>query len=333
MSRIPLISAAITGTGSCLPEAVFHNREFEKTLDTSSEWILQRTGIEERHIAAAHESSATLGLEAAKRAIAAANLTPRDIDLIICATITPEMMFPSTACHIQAGLGCDQIGAFDLAAACSGFVYALTTSYQFLASGTYKHILVVGAETLSRVTDFTDRTTCILFGDGAGAVVLSAERPATKSGLLFHRLYADGSRPDLMALPGGGSKYPASTETIEQGMHFMRLKGREVYRFAVTKMQQLIAEALDACKLSLDDIALIIPHQVNQRIIDSAIEELNIDPSKVMVNIRQTGNTSAASIPIALDEARRTQRVKSGDTVLFVAFGGGLTWASAVVTM
>jgi 3-oxoacyl-[acyl-carrier-protein] synthase-3 len=273
-----------------------------------------------------------MGLTAARRALEMADLAPQDLDLIVCATITPEMMFPSTACFIQAGLGCRPIGAFDLLAACSGFVYALAVGSQFIRTGTYRNVLVVGTETLSRIIDYADRGSCILFGDGAGAAVLSATREPGR-GLQYFRLYADGSNPDLLHLPGGGSRYPASTQTLAERMHYIRLNGREVYKFAVTRMQELIQEAMCDCRLTVDDIALVVPHQVNQRIIDSAVRHMNFPPEKVMGNLDRYGNTSAASVPIALDEAMRTGRVRAGDTVLLVAFGGGFTWASAVVTL
>jgi 3-oxoacyl-[acyl-carrier-protein] synthase-3 len=327
-----LKSVALRGTGSCLPARVMRNADFEARLDTSDEWIRTRTGICERRIAGPGETSASLGLEAARRALDAAKLTAQDIDLILCATITPEMMFPSTACHLQAALGCRPIGAFDMLAACSGFVYGLATGSQFIQTGAYKNVLVVGTETLSRVTDYNNRGSCILFGDGAGAVILSATDEKHR-GLRFFRLYADGSNPALLNLAGGGSRYPVSAATIAEGMHYIKLNGREIYRFAVTRMQELIREAMEECNLTVDDVALVIPHQVNQRIIDSAVSHMDFPAEKVMINLDRYGNTSAASVPIALDEAVRTGRAKAGDTIIIVAFGGGLTWSSAVVTL
>jgi 3-oxoacyl-[acyl-carrier-protein] synthase-3 len=308
------------------------NAEFARTLDTSDEWIRTRTGIRERRIAGPGETTASMGLAAARQALERADLSPLDLDLIVCATITPEMMFPSTACFIQAGLGCRPIAAFDLLAACSGFVYAMAVGSQFIRTGTYRNVLVLGAETLSRIVDYTDRGTCILFGDGAGAAVLSATREPGR-GLRYFRLYADGSQPELLCLPGGGSRHPASAQTIADKLHFMKLNGREVYKFAVTRFQELIQEALADCGLTVDDIALVIPHQVNQRIIDSAVRHMAFPPEKVMGNLDRYGNTSAASVPIALDEAMRTGRLRQGDNVLLVAFGGGFTWASAVLTL
>src|SRR5208283_1349877 len=270
------------------------------------------------------KTSASLGLEAARRALAAAELTPQDLDLIVCATVTPEMMFPSTACFIQAGLGCRHIGAFDLLAACSGFLYSLAVGSQFIHTGAYRNVLIVGAETLSRIVDYSDRNSCVLFGDGAGAAVLSQAADPGR-GLQFFRLYADGSKDDLINLPGGGSRFPTSAQTIADKLHYMKLKGREVYKFAVCRMQELIQEAMSSCGLTLDDVALLIPHQVNARIIDSAVGHLNIPPEKVMINLDRCGNTSAASVPMALDEAIRTGRARKGDTIILVAFGGGLT--------
>ena len=326
------IGVALRGTGSCVPARVVTNAEFAKTLDTSDEWIVTRTGIRERRYAGPGETTAGMSLEASRKALAMAGLEPRDLDLIVCATVTPEMMFPSTACFIQAGLGCRMIGAFDLLAACSGFVYALAVGSQFIQTGTYRHVLVVGAETLSRITDFRDRGSCILFGDGAGAAVLSrTDEPGR--GLRYFRLYADGSNPALLNLPGGGSRFPTSAETVAERMHYIRLNGREIYKFAVTRMQELIEEALADCRLTVDDVDLLIPHQVNQRIIDSAVAHLGFPPEKLVVNIDRFGNTSAASVPLALDEALRSGRAKPGDTVLLVAFGGGMTWSSAVITL
>jgi 3-oxoacyl-[acyl-carrier-protein] synthase-3 len=327
-----LIGVALRGTGSCLPARVLPNAEFARTLDTSDEWIWSRTGIRERRIAGPGETTATMGLTAARRALEMADLAPTDLDLIVCATITPEMMFPSTACFVQAGLGCRPIPAFDLLAACSGFVYALAVGSQFIQTGAYRNVLVVGAETLSRVVDYTDRGSCILFGDGAGAAVLSAAREPGR-GVRYFRLYADGSNYELLHLPGGGSRYPTSAQTVAEKMHFMKLNGREVYKFAVTRMQELMQEAMSDCRLTVDDVALVVPHQVNQRIIDSAVRHLNFPPEKVMGNLERYGNTSAASVPIALDEAMRSGRLQAGDTVLLVAFGGGFTWASAVITL
>jgi 3-oxoacyl-[acyl-carrier-protein] synthase-3 len=325
-------AAVLLGTGSALPAREVPNSEFEKTLDTSDEWIRTRTGVCRRRIAGPGETTAGLGLEAARKAVQAAGLTPQDIDLIICGTVTPEMMFPSTACFIQAGLGCRNVGAFDLLAACSGFLYALTTGAQFLRAGGYNHVLVVGSETLSRIVDFTDRSSCILFGDGAGAAVLGASDEHSR-GLKSFRMYADGSKTELLYLPGGGSRHPTSAQTVSERLHYIKLNGREIYKFAVTRMQELLKDAMDENGLTVQDVAMVIPHQVNQRIIDSAVKHMGFPAEKVMVNLDRYGNTSAASVPIALDEAIRGGRLKRGDTVILVAFGGGLTWSSAVLTI
>jgi 3-oxoacyl-[acyl-carrier-protein] synthase-3 len=324
--------AVIRGTGSAVPARVVPNAEFEKTLDTSDEWISSRTGIRERRFAGPDETSATLGLAAARQALTAANLEATDLDLIVCATVTPEMMFPSTACCLQAALGCRPIGAFDLLAACSGFVYSLAVGSQFIQTGAYRHVLVVGTETLSRIIDFTDRSSCVVFGDGAGAAVLGPT-DSPRRGLHYFRLYADGSNPSLLILPGGGSRHPASPQSLAAGLHTVKFKGRELYRFAVCKMQELIQEAMRDCGLTVNDVALLIPHQVNLRIIESAVAHMNFPLDKVMINLDRYGNTSAASVPLALDEALRTGRAKPGDTVILVAFGGGLTWSSAVLTL
>ena len=326
-------SVAVTGTGSYLPSRVMLNDEFCSTIDTSDEWIRTRTGIRARRYAGPHENSATLGIEAARIAIDSAGLQPHDIDLIICATVTPHMMTPSNACLIQTGLGCRPVGAFDIGAACTGFLYALSVGEQFVRTGTCQHVLVVGAETLSRVADFTDRNTCILFGDGAGAVVLSAS-DQSNHGLRFVRLYSDGTKSELISLPSMVTTAPiAPSVPLPRRPEFLRLSGREVFRFAVHRMTELIDDAMIECQKIGCEIDLLIPHQVNQRIIDAALEQCEFPASKVMVNLDRYGNTSAASIPIALDEALRSGRAKRGDTMLFVAFGGGLTWGGAVVTL
>ena len=323
-----IFSAILAGFGSQLPEKRLTNDDLSKMVDTNDEWITQRTGIRERRIAGPDESTATLATAAARKAISSAGLEPKDIELIVCATITPEMVFPSTACFVGAALGLKGIPAFDLSAACSGFIYALVTGANFVRAGQFKNVLVIGAETLSRITDYTDRSSCILFGDGAGAVVLQRSTDPAR-GLLYSSLHADGTGADAMkCIPG--SRFPLSELMIADRQHFMKIKGREVYKFAVMKFEELIHEAMRACELTPEQLKLIIPHQVNQRIIDSAMEKLGLPTEKAFVNIDRYGNTSAASIPIALDEAYRTGRFHIGDAVIFVAFGGGLTWANAV---
>jgi len=321
-------SAIIAGTGSALPEKRLTNDDLSKMVDTNDEWITQRTGIKERRIASEGESTATLATLAAKRALQAANLTADQLDLIICATITPEMVFPSTGCVVAAALGLNNTPAFDMSAACSGFIYAMNTGANFVRAGQYKNVLVIGAETLSRITDYKDRGSCILFGDGAGAIILQRSTEPRK-GLIYSSLHADGNGAEVMkCIPG--SRHPVDEAMLAKRQQFMQIKGREVYKFAVTKFGDLIEEAMKVCELKPDEI-LIVPHQVNQRIIDSAMERLNFPPEKAYVNIDRYGNTSAASIPIALDEAWSNGKVKSGTALVFVAFGGGLTWASAVV--
>jgi len=319
----------IAGTGSYVPHRRLTNADLSKMVDTSDEWITQRTGIKERRIAADDESTASMATLAAKRALESANLTPQDLDLIVCATITPEMQFPSTACFVGAALGLDATPAFDVAAACSGFLYALETGSNFVKTGRYKNVLVMGAETLSRITDYTDRASCILFGDGAGAVVLQ-RTDDPKRGVLYCSLHADGSGWEMLHCPTG-SRHPVTASLLASRKHYMQIKGREVYKFAVQRFAELIEDAVRKCELSTKDVKLIIPHQVNQRIIDSAMERLELAPDKAFVNIDKYGNTSAASIPIALDEAWRTGKVSPGDIVVFVAFGAGLTWGNAVV--
>jgi 3-oxoacyl-[acyl-carrier-protein] synthase-3 len=326
---MPDYGAIIAGTGSFVPEKRLTNEDLAKLVDTNDEWIVQRTGIRERRIADKGESTATLATAAARKAIEAAGLEPKDIDLILCGTITPEMTFPSTACFVAAHLGLTSTPAMDLAAACSGFIYALDTGASFIKAGRYKNVLVIGAETLSRITDYKDRGSCILFGDGAGAAVLQRSNDP-KRGLIYSSLYADGSGWEMLFCKPG-SRFPIEDALVDAGDQYLKIKGREVYKFAVTRFEELIEDALRKCELTPETVSLIVPHQVNQRIIDSAMQKLKLAPEKAFVNIDKYGNTSAASIPIALDEAWRSGRVKQGDVLVFVAFGAGLTWANAVV--
>jgi 3-oxoacyl-[acyl-carrier-protein] synthase-3 len=321
--------AIITGTGSALPEKRLTNDDLSKMVETNDEWIVQRTGIRERRIAGEGESTASLATLAARRALDAAGLEPADLDLVIVATITPEMVFPSTACFVAAALGLRATPAFDMAAACSGFIYALNTGANFVKAGQYKTVMVIGAETLSRIVDYKDRASCILFGDGAGAVILRRSNDP-KKGVVYASLHADGNGAEAMkCMPG--SLHPIDAALVDARDQYIKLRGREVYKFAVTKFAELIEDAMRVTELTKDQLTLIVPHQVNQRIIDSAMEKLDMPPEKAFVNIDRYGNTSAASIPIALDEAWRAGRVHPGDNVVFVAFGAGLTWANAVV--
>jgi 3-oxoacyl-[acyl-carrier-protein] synthase-3 len=330
VSRTALRSV-LTSTGSCLPRRTFRNDEFPASLQTSDEWISTRTGIRERRIAGEDETTSALGLTAAKRALEASKLTAADIDLIICATVTADVLVPPVACRIQKGLGCRPIPAFDLNAACTGFIYAVTVADQFIRSGAVKHVLIVGSDTLTRAVDFSERSSCILFGDGAGAAILSAENDGNR-GVRFTRLYADGS--DMILLNGLGARVAPAVITPPPTTipaDYIEINGREVFKFVVTRVRQLTQEVLRACELKPTDIDLVIPHQVNQRILDTAFEGLGIPPERVMVNLERYGNTSAASVPIALDDAIQAGRAKQGDTVLLMAFGGGMTWGGVLL--
>ena len=326
---MPDHGAIIAGTGSHLPERRLTNADLSAMVDTNDEWITQRTGIRERRIAADGETTATLAAAAGRKAIADAGLTAADIDLVIVATITPEMGFPSTACFVAADLGMTGTPAFDLAAACSGFIYALETAVSFVKSGRHRNVLVIGAETLSRITDYKDRGSCILFGDGAGAAVVQRSADPA-AGVLYTSTHADGHGWELLHLKPG-SRSPIDEAMLAERGQFIKLKGREVYKFAVHRFEELIHDALRTCELTAADVTLIVPHQSNLRIIDSAMAKLGLPAEKAFVNIDRYGNTSAASIPIALDEARRAGRLPAGSVVLFVAFGAGLTWSNAVV--
>jgi len=325
--------AAIVGTGSALPERRLTNADLEKLVETSDDWIVQRTGMRERRVASPGETTATLGTLAAKKALADAQISEQDIDLIIVATLTPDNLTPGTACWVQHALGIKKhIPAFDLNAACSGFVYSLTTATQFIQTGAYKNVLVIGAETLSRVVDYTDRNTCILFGDGAGAAVLSRSEDHTVGLQAFH-LGANGAGAPFITIPAGGSAHPTTATTIAEKMHYLKMNGREVYKFAVHQMTDSLGTAMSACGLTAETVKLVVPHQVNQRIIDSATEKMGFPKEKVFINIDRYGNTSAASVPIALDEARKAGRCGTGDWIIMVAFGAGLTWAAATVKL
>jgi 3-oxoacyl-[acyl-carrier-protein] synthase-3 len=326
------VRAAITGLGVAVPDRVMTNADFEKILDTSDEWITKRTGIKERRIVVDGQSTATLGTTAARAALADANLEPTDLDLIICATVTPEMIMPATACIIQSDLGAADVPAFDLSAACSGFVYGISIASKYIETGVYRRVLVLGAETLSRFADYTDRASCVIFGDGAGAVVLEPTSQPGR-GVLYSVLHADGTGWDYIHVPAGGSRCPATSETVRDHAHYIKMRGRDVYKFAVEKMQWLLGDCMAKCGLTVDDVDLVVPHQVNIRILESAAEKFNLPMKKVFVNIDRFGNTSAASIPLAMQNAREAGLIGPGSTLLLVAFGAGLTWAGAVVRM
>jgi 3-oxoacyl-[acyl-carrier-protein] synthase III len=336
-----LSRAVLNSTGSCVPRRVLRNDDFHPSLQTNDEWIRTRTGIRERRIAGPEENSSSLGLEASRQALIRSGLTGRDLDLIVVATVTPLTMVPSNACRLQAGLGCRPIGAFDINGACTGFVQALAVANQFIASGSCRHVLVVGAEVLSRTTDYSDRNTCILFGDGAGAVILSAG-PGTSNGsssgvgLRWVRLFSDGSRGDLIQM---SSQVTYRCLPLDGGLGelgkppFLRLNGREVFKFAVRALIDLVREALASTSLTEQNRLFLVPHQVNQRIIDAALPHLDIPPERVILNLDRHGNTSSASIPIALDEALRNGTLVSGDHIVLAAFGGGLTWGGALLSL
>lgn len=321
--------AHITGWGMAVPQRVVTNDELAQRIDTSDEWIRSRTGIRERRIASDEQTSASLGTEAAQRALDMARLNPADLELIIVATSSPEYIFPATACLIQDRLGASKAGAFDLLAACSGFIYALNMGTQAIRTGAVKNALIIGAETLSRIVDWNDRNTCVLFGDGAGAFVLQAS--PEQGGLISAVMRSDGSGGDLLILPGGGSRIPATQKSVQAGLHYLQMNGREVFRFASRVLTQATEEAVKKAQLTLDDIQLVIPHQANQRIIESALRSLNFPMERCVINLDRYGNTSTASIPIATCEAVQQGRLKPGDKVVFVGFGAGLTWGAAVV--
>ena len=322
-------AVGIIGIGTYLPEKIVTNKDLESIVETSDEWIVDRTGIRERRIAASDIATSDLASRAAQRALDDAGVTAEEIDLIIVASATPDMFFPSTACLVQANIKATNAAAFDLAAGCSGFVYAMVTGSQFIKTGLYKKVLVIGAETLSKILDWTDRNTCVLFGDGAGAAVLAETSPGY--GILASQLGADGAGGDLLKLPAGGSRNPATDETVSQRLHFIHMSGNEVFKFAVKIMGEAANKTLEAAGLSAADVDCLIPHQANIRIIQSAAKRLKLPMDKVMVNVDKYGNTSAASIPIALEEAVHSGKIKQGDHVVLVGFGAGLTWASAVM--
>jgi len=322
-------TAVITGTGMSVPERIVTNRDLEQLVDTSDEWIRTRTGIQERRIAAEGEGVSRYAGEAARLAIEAAGVPPEEIDMIILATVTPDMPIPATSCLLQHQLGCVNASAFDMQAGCSGFIYAQSVAKQFLLTGRCRHVVVIGAELLSKYLDWKDRATCVIFADGAGAVVMSTgEAPR---GVLASALHTDGTMTDFICLPGGGATNPPSTDTIERRLHYIRMRGNETFKMAVRSLEDVCREVLSAAELTTDDVDWFIPHQANRRIIDAVGNRLGIDESRCFVNIERYGNTSAASIPIALDEAVRAGKVERGDVVLMAAFGAGLTWAGSVV--
>jgi len=324
------VPITISGTGSYAPERILTNAELAESVDTSDEWIYTRTGIRERKIATDGELTSDMAAEAGRRSVEAAGIDRDEIDLIIVATTTPDMPFPSTACLVQHKLGLKSLAAFDLQAACSGFLYALETGAAMVRSGAYRNALVIGAERLSSIVDWQDRSTCVLFGDGAGSVVVSRNHDP-KSGWLGAQLGCDGSAVELLHLPGGGCKIPASSASVDERQHFIKMKGREVFKAAVRVMEQSARQILEHHGLTADQVGCVVPHQANLRIIETLAARLGIPMDRFFLNLDRYGNTSAASIPIALDEAVRSGRIKSGEVVLMVAFGGGLTWGSSLI--
>ncbi|MBU0638257.1 MAG: ketoacyl-ACP synthase III [Planctomycetes bacterium] len=320
----------IAGTGLGIPDRVVTNDDLAQRLDTSDDWIVQRTGIRERRLGRPDETTLPLATKASWAALADAGLTPQDIDLIICGTITPEHQLPATACELQAALGCRWVPAFDIAAACCGFVWSMTTAAQYIHTGMADRALVVGAEYLTSITDMEERSMAILFGDGAGAAILRRSDDPQR-GVLAARMGADGARGRLIWVPAGGAAEPATTRTVNERLHYMRMSGREVYKFAVTQMHEIIQETASEAGVTVADIALVVPHQSNLRIIESACKRAGVPPERVVVNIDRYGNTSAASVAIALHEARQAGRIRPGQLLMLVAFGAGLTWGSLLM--
>ena len=329
---VPLYRAVIAGHGSFVPSKRLTNDDLAKMVDTSDEWITTRTGIRARHITTDEETTGQLAIEAAKKTVANAGINASELGLIIVATVTPEMVFPSTAAFVQQAIGAKKAFAFDLEAACSGFVYGLSIAQQFIEHGRLKYALVIGAETLTKITDWTDRTSCILFGDGAGAVVLKRSKNKNR-GILYSTMGTDGSYWSSLNCLAYGSRYPSCKKLDDPKKVFMKIKGREVYQQAIRRIVETVTSCLKHCGLSIDDIKMFISHQMNARIIESVAKRLGLPDEKVFVNIAEYGNTSAASVPIAFDDCSRQGRLKKGDLIVFVAFGAGLTWGANVIRL
>ena len=325
-----MIYSKVIGVGSFVPERVLTNDELCGIVDTSDEWITSRTGIKERRIAEEGLTTSDIAAEAARKAIKLSGLNPEDIELILVGTITPDMIFPSTSCIVQEKLGLKNAAAFDISAGCSGFIYSLSVADNFIKTGKYKHVLVIGADLLSRITDYTDRSTCVLFGDGGGAVVLTANTENTR-GVLSTHMHSEGGHDDILMLKGGGSLMPASLESVNNREHYIKMKGSELFRYAVNYLKAVAEEAIKFNELKAEDIDLFVPHQANIRIIEATAKKLRFPMEKVFVNVEKYGNTSSGSIPIALDEAYKSGRLKEGSLVLIDAIGAGLTWASSII--
>src|SRR5918998_2279930 len=323
------VNAGILGTGHAYPEGILTNAELEKMVDTSDEWITSRTGIKQRRKAAPHEYTSLFAVRAARQAIERARLDPADIDLLLCATVTPDQILPSTGCIVQAELGANNAAAMDIVAACSGFLYGVSMADSMIKTGQVRHAVVVGAEILTQYVDYTDRQTCVLFGDGAGAAVLG---PTDSSrGILASKIRSDGRYEEQLYSPGGGTRRKPSAETLASGDHFFKMRGNELFKVAVRSMAEISRDVLERAGVKSDEIDLFIPHQANQRITEAVADRLNVDMSKVYSNIAVHGNTSSASIPIALDECVEAGRIKEGDLVLMASFGGGVTWGAVLM--
>jgi 3-oxoacyl-[acyl-carrier-protein] synthase III len=322
-------TCSIVGVGSYVPSKILTNHDLEKMVDTSDEWITTRTGIKERRVAAENEWTSQMAARAAERAMKMAKVTAAEIDLIIVATITPDMPFPATACLVQEIIGAKNAAAFDIEAACSGFIYGLEVGQQFIMSRTYNTVLVIGAEKLSSIVDWSDRNTCVLFGDGAGAAIL--QNRDHSHGLLTAVMGSDGAKGDLLYMPGGGSRCPATKESVDARLHYLRMDGKQAFKNAVQAMESAANEAMKRCEVDITKIKCIVPHQANLRIIDAVAERLGAKPEQLFVNLAKYGNTSAASVAIALDEAVSSGKLSHGDLILLVVFGAGLTWGAAVI--
>ena len=320
---------AILGTGSYVPEKILTNADLEKMVETTDEWITQRSGIKERHVSDEKTPTSKLSLEAAKKALEASGVKPEELDFILIGTVTPDMMFPSTACLVQAALGAKNAAAFDISAGCTGFIYGLELARSLIVADPRRKVLVIGAEELTKITDWTDRGTCVLFGDGAGAAVLGEVED--DRGILSTYLGADGNLGDLIFQPGGGSLNPATHKTVDEKMHFVKMAGNKVFPHAVRNMLDASTKALASAGVSKEQLNLLIPHQANIRIIEAIAERLGAGNEKIYINIQKYGNTSAASIPLALDEAVRNGKIKKGDLIMLVAFGAGLTWGAVLI--
>lgn len=323
------MAASINGIGAFVPDKIITNSDLEKLVDTSDEWIRSRTGIAERRVVSNGENASDLAIKSAEKALKMAKIRKEDVDLLLVATASPEMIFPSTSCRVAHKLGIKNVPAFDISAACSGFVYGLAVGAQFINAGTYKTVLLIGTEALSRFVDWTDRNTCVLFGDGAGAVVLQEAEEGF--GILASFLSSDGSGGDLLKIPAGGSLIPGNEDTVRNRMHSIKMNGNEVFKFAIYAMEDAANKVLEIAGLTMDEVDFVIPHQANKRIIEAAVSRLNLDPSRIVSNIEKYGNTSTASIPLALEEIWKDGRLKRGKVIMLVGFGAGLTWGANLI--